>query len=722
MAEKPGVDAASKASPSSQAIRAQLKRLLGHEIFLRSERISRFLQYAVEETLAGRGGELKEQVLAAELYGKKINSEADDSTVRVDARRLRDKLREYYVERPRDPIVVALPKGAYMPTFQWNEAAAMPKAVPVVPAPTARPLVSFPSRAVIFTVIACLAGIATAAAWYITSQIKPQELRVATVTSYPGGENQPSLSPDGHFVAFMWSGSEAFEPQRIWVKAVDSEALHPLTSGPFPEVSPAWSPDGREIAFVRPGRGVYVVSHLGGPERQVASTGGFVAWAPDGQSVLIRDRVAAKPHAVFEIVLGTGERRTVFQPITGAGIWRFSVSPDGKTVAVTLSERAGIGDIYLVPREGGPPQRLTYGYSVPWGLTWMPDGREIIYSADHTLWRVAVRSGKVSHLSTLVRHGLDYPTVSSPGPGRPVRLAFVHQYVEFGLRLIDLKAPLVSGSFADVKPLADSDRLEWPGMFSRDGRRFTFLSNRAGWRPELWLVNTDGTGLRQLTRFDAAEVDGGSWSPDGKQVVLDASVGGNSDIYVMPADGGPPLRLTSHPSVDRRPAWSRDGHWIYYSSDRTGRPEVWRVAAGGGDSIQVTSGGGYEPIPGLDGKTLYFLREGLTGDDFDGFRPASLMRMPLGGESEERVLEGVQFLKWAVTADGIVYLVHESGYEAIHLYDFSAGTTRLLGRLPFRVNPWPEIGHLAVSEDGRYAVTSVIERADSNISIVENFH
>ena len=55
--------------------------------FVRSERLSRFLQYAVEETLAGRGGELKESVLAAELYGKKPGADAeDDSTVRVDAR------------------------------------------------------------------------------------------------------------------------------------------------------------------------------------------------------------------------------------------------------------------------------------------------------------------------------------------------------------------------------------------------------------------------------------------------------------------------------------------------------------------------------------------------------------------------------------------------------------------------------------------------------------
>jgi hypothetical protein len=46
---------------------------------------------------------------------------------------------------------------------------------------------------------------------------------------------------------------------------------------------------------------------------------------------------------------------------------------------------------------------------------------------------------------------------------------------------------------------------------------------------------------------------------------------------------------------------------------------------------------------------------------------------------------------------------------------------RRLGRLPFRVTSWPEIGHLNVSEDGSFAITSTVERADSNISLVENF-
>src|SRR5688500_10940280 len=129
--EAPLVAATSASHPglSPQLIRSQLDRILGHEIFSRSERLSRFLRYVVEESLSGRGAELKESVLAAELYDKKTDADGgDDSTVRVDARRLRDKLREYYSEcsATQDPVVITLPKGRYTPVFEVNPPVPVP--------------------------------------------------------------------------------------------------------------------------------------------------------------------------------------------------------------------------------------------------------------------------------------------------------------------------------------------------------------------------------------------------------------------------------------------------------------------------------------------------------------------------------------------------------------------------------------------------------------------
>src|SRR4051812_2985534 len=123
-------------SPPADAVRAQLTCILASEIFSRSDRLTAFLSYIVEQSLNGHGAALKEQVLAMDVYGKGADYDsAADPIVRVDARRLRDKLREYYASAPHDLLIISVPKGSYAPIFQMNGTIA--RAIEVRPA--ARP-------------------------------------------------------------------------------------------------------------------------------------------------------------------------------------------------------------------------------------------------------------------------------------------------------------------------------------------------------------------------------------------------------------------------------------------------------------------------------------------------------------------------------------------------------------------------------------------------------
>jgi hypothetical protein len=119
-------------------VRVELARILSSELFSRSDRLTSFLTFIVEQTLDGRGESLKEQVLAFEVYGKGADfNTAADPIVRVDARRLRDKLREYYISAPRDPVIISVRKGSYTPLFE-NERARGAAARPEPPSLTAR--------------------------------------------------------------------------------------------------------------------------------------------------------------------------------------------------------------------------------------------------------------------------------------------------------------------------------------------------------------------------------------------------------------------------------------------------------------------------------------------------------------------------------------------------------------------------------------------------------
>ena len=145
-------------------------RILASEVFSRSQHLRRFLTFIVEQRLAGQGHSLKESVLAHELYGKGTDFDGGtDPVVRVDARRLRDKLREYHEGRS-DPVVISLPKGSYVPVFDANSASpttdtAPPVGPPPPPQQTPRVLNLRRARIAVGAMAVVAAGIAAALAW-----------------------------------------------------------------------------------------------------------------------------------------------------------------------------------------------------------------------------------------------------------------------------------------------------------------------------------------------------------------------------------------------------------------------------------------------------------------------------------------------------------------------------------------------------------------------------
>jgi len=105
--------------PDELAIRAQLRRILASEHFARSARISRFLEFAVEQTLNGNARFLKEYTLGIEVFDKSASFDPrTDTIVREEAQRLRTALFTYYASVGQsDPILIELPRGSYVATF-----------------------------------------------------------------------------------------------------------------------------------------------------------------------------------------------------------------------------------------------------------------------------------------------------------------------------------------------------------------------------------------------------------------------------------------------------------------------------------------------------------------------------------------------------------------------------------------------------------------------------
>jgi len=176
--------------------------------------------------------------------------------------------------------------------------------------------------AVVFVVLAAGMGFYATRRHESPSPDTLTTLRSIPVTTLPGLEVEPSLSPDGNYVAFAWDGDTVGNFD-IYVKQLDvgGRPLR-LTMDSADDRAPVWSPDGRQIAFVRTtpdfGAEALVVSPLGGGEKR-----------PTASSLSARGRPSRSTNSVRTLlqrgcsrrVLARSRASRVARPATGSGMW-----------------------------------------------------------------------------------------------------------------------------------------------------------------------------------------------------------------------------------------------------------------------------------------------------------------------------------------------------------------------------------------------------------------
>ena len=136
------------------------------------------------------------------------------------------------------------------------------------------------------------------------------------------------------------------------------------------------------------------------------------------------------------------------------------------------------------------------------------------------------------------------------------------------------------------------------GSWSPDGSRIVFTNNSDG-NNEIYVVNVDGSGRKNLSRSPSSEDFGPQWSPDGTRIAFVSDRDGNREIYVMNADGSDPRNLTRHPLRDGEsgqygPLWSPDGRTIMFTTNRDRTEEIYAMDADGGNVRRLTRTPGYD--------------------------------------------------------------------------------------------------------------------------------
>jgi Tol biopolymer transport system component/DNA-binding winged helix-turn-helix (wHTH) protein len=588
---------------------------------------------------------------------------------------------------------------------------------PAPPAPTAAP--ANRSRRPIAAGLLVLAAVAAAVLLLrFRAERSTANVRILPVTSYPGNERDPAISPDGTRVAFGWNGGGTGKDMSLYVALIDSETPLRVTSQPGVEDrTPAWSPDGKRIAFTRATPAdcrILLVSALGGPEKPLAPCGDSeyrrLAWSPDGRWLALSRRDAGGVLALELLSPDTLERRALTRPPAGIlGDTSPAFSPDGRTISFTRNLTDGVNDIYRVSREGGEPQRLTFDDRDTMGSAWTEDGGGLVFSSSragiYSLWRVPARGGEpvwVAGGGTKLKH---------PSAARARRLVAFENWI-YEVNLWRVPAGSSGGKAEPLRLTEANDQWNFEPHVSPDGRRIVFVSTRSG-NDELWVVESEGGRQTRLTSFGGARLETPRWSPDGRSLVFSARAPARADLYTISADGGVPRRLTREASDAVCPRWSHDGRSVYFASRRDGPWRVWRLDVASQAIAAVTAAGGYAAEESPDGRWLYFTRADAPGI----WRQAS----GAGPESSaERVTDRLapeDWANWAVGSRGVYLRQARHGEPQSFVAFLAHGAAE-----PVEVAPLPEQGWsgIAVSPDGEWIVYARADRHTCDIRAIEN--
>ena len=577
--------------------------------------------------------------------------------------------------------------------------------------------------------------------WLNQSQPTPEESRLTAVplTTYPGHEFSPSLSPDGTQVAFQWcqegqnTSFHYLDACHIYIKQIGVEPASQFTNSATRDSSPAWSPDGQSIAFVRylesKRCAVMLIPQRGGNERQLESWDlskvsnppfpPYLAWTPDSRNLVFPSmEEERKTLGLLLVSVETGAKRWLTTQAVGSDVdTNPAFSPNGQTLAFTRHKGSN-SDVYLLRvGEGyapqGEPEKVDTGNPVNSGPAWMPDGKELVISSGtlnrETLWRIQVsNAGKPIQLGLPSENGFA-PSISRTGK----RLVYCVKKYDSNIWRVDLRER--GGMPGRPVPLIFSTKHEGGATYSADGKGIAFISERTG-ASEVWSCDSEGRNPAQLTSLGFAGLQGLSWSPDGQYIAFSGILGGSQEIYVVSAGGGRrPQGLTTEPGTNQWPSWSHDGRWIYFKNQpREGPPQIWKIPPQGGEATQITrtKDGIDTPQESPDDKFLYFAR----GWPFT----LSIWKIPIEGGEETKVLDSVHAnTRWILRQEGIYYVAapDAKGTSDLCLLEFSTGRIRELFRISPNMN-----GDIALSPDERMFLYGQADEAGNDLMLVDNFH
>jgi len=327
---------------------------------------------------------------------------------------------------------------------------------------------------------------------------------------------EASISPDGTLVAYtVESREEAGRPlSQIYVLDLASGKSILLGGGKSGASAARWSPDGKKIAYLGrvgtesglivatpEGAGATFLAPVQGTNHPLPSSGEWMSWSPDGRQIAF---VSATPGP--ETADASGDpmviTRYLYKPTASEGLTRFN---DNRRL-----------HLFVVDLASKKVRQLTDGAYYEHSIDWSPTGEEILF-------------------------------VSNREPDE---------------RFFNYDVFAVKATEGSIRRLTTTESVEYQPRWSPDGKTIAYQGTKRGLTSSettmedthVWLMNTDGTGRRELGAGIDNRQGPPRWSPDGSALYFTVQERGSNHLYRVPVGGGRPEPVVAEPGSVR--AWS----------------------------------------------------------------------------------------------------------------------------------------------------------------------